>query len=145
MNNNVLFFRGACSISFSFFIFSLSYCTHISQYGMLSFSLFPLQLQIQYYSPWSIQVISVLAQCLQWLLKAPRIKFKLLPWLVHSDTFPSTVLLQRILTHHSPRSAPSWWFPSDTWSIMVFLLGKIRASHIFSLNVISPEKYSLKT
>lgn len=55
------------------------------------------ELYIQNYSPWSIQILSVFAWYLQRLLKAPRIKSKLLSRTMWSDTCPrSTILL-----HHS--------------------------------------------
>ena len=105
MNYNGLFFRGTWSVSFSF-SFSLSHDTHISQYGMVSFSLVSLQLYIQNYSPRSIQIISVPARCLQWLLHASRIKSKLLLWPMQSDTCPSTISFQTILLHYLPHYAP---------------------------------------
>lgn len=49
------------------------------------------QLYIQNYSPGSIQILSAFAWYLQWLLKAPRIKPKLLPWPMWSITIRAVI------------------------------------------------------
>lgn len=143
--DNFLFLRGACAISFSS-SFSL---THSSQRlanmkrKVLSVCT---QLYIQNYSPWSIQILSAFAWYLQWLLKAPRIKAKLLPWPLWSATCP----IYSLSPDNPPTSLASFCsphadFPSvpQSWDMIFSLLGKISLSHIFSSNVVSPERHNL--